>query len=135
MKYISWILTLFSLSDGMSDSVPKYRMSDSVELNLGYVGTAMTTREHRRSFEWWRHQMKAFSALLALCEGNPPVTDGFPSRRPVTRSFDVFFDLRLNKLLSKASIETPVIWGAIVPIMTHQSLIPHNSLYMLEKVA
>ena len=37
----------------------------------------------------------------ALCEGNPPVTGGFPSQRPMTRSFDVFFDLRLNKRLSK----------------------------------
>ena len=27
---------------------------------------------------WWRHQMETFSALLALCEGNPPVTGGFP---------------------------------------------------------
>ena len=38
---------------------------------------------------WWRYQMEAFHALLALCEGNPPVTDGFPSQRPVTRSFDI----------------------------------------------
>ena len=37
-----------------------------------------------------------FSALLALCEGNPSVADGFLSQR--TRSFDVFFDMRLNKL-------------------------------------
>ena len=36
--------------------------------------------------------METFSALLALCEGNPPVTDGFPSQRPVTENFDVFFD-------------------------------------------
>ena len=42
-----------------------------------------------------------FSALLALCVGNSPVTGEFPSQRPVTRSFDVFFDLRLNKRLSK----------------------------------
>ena len=41
------------------------------------------------------------SALLALCVGNSPVTGEFPSQRPVTRSFDVFFDLRLNKRLSK----------------------------------
>ena len=27
----------------------------------------------------------------------------FPAQRPVTRSFDVFFDLRLNKRLSKQS--------------------------------
>ena len=52
---------------------------------------------------WWRHQMETFTALLALCEGNPPVAGEFPSQRPVTRSFDVFFDLRLNKRLNKQS--------------------------------
>ena len=40
---------------------------------------------------WWRHQMKTFCALLALCAGNSPVTGEFPTQRPVTRSFDVFF--------------------------------------------
>ena len=54
---------------------------------------------------WWRHQMETFSALLALCVGNSPVTGEFPSQRPVTRNFDVFFDLCLNKQLSKQSIE------------------------------
>ena len=49
--------------------------------------------------------MEAFSALLAICAGNSPVTGEFPAQRPVTRSFDVFFDLRLNKWLSKQS------WG------------------------
>ena len=42
---------------------------------------------------------------------NPPMTVGFPQQRPVTLSFDVFFDLRLNKRLSKQSrhrwFETP----------------------------
>ena len=56
---------------------------------------------------WWRHQMEAFSALLATCAGNSPV----PGEFPVTRSFDIFFDLRLNKRLSKQSwgwwLETP----------------------------
>ena len=60
---------------------------------------------------WWRHQMETFSALLVLCAGNSPVTGEFPAQRPVTRSFDVFFDLRLNKRLSKQSwgwwFETP----------------------------
>ena len=42
-------------------------------------------------FPWWRHQMETFSALLAICAGNSPVTGEFPSQRPVTRSFDVFF--------------------------------------------
>ena len=50
---------------------------------------------------WWRHRMETFSALLAICAGNSPVPGEFPTQRPVTRSFDVFFDLRLNKRLSK----------------------------------
>ena len=50
---------------------------------------------------WWRHQMEIFSALLAICAGNSPVSGEFPAQRPVTRSFDIFFDLRLNKRLSK----------------------------------
>ena len=42
---------------------------------------------------WWRHQMKTFSALLAICSGISPVTGAFPAQRPVTRIFDVFFGL------------------------------------------
>ena len=45
--------------------------------------------------------METFSALLALCVGNSPAIGEFPTQRPVTRSFDDFFDLRLNKQLSK----------------------------------
>ena len=44
--------------------------------------------------------MEIFSALLAICAGNSPLTGEFPAQMPVTRSFDVFFDLRLNKPLS-----------------------------------
>ena len=55
--------------------------------------------------------MEIFSALMALCSGNSPVTGEFPSQRIVTRSFDVFFHLCLNKRLSKQSrgwlFETP----------------------------
>ena len=54
---------------------------------------------------WWRHQMEIFSALLSICAGNSPVPGEFPAQRPVTWSFDVFFDLRVNKRLSKQS------WG------------------------
>ena len=70
----------------------------------------------KRDKRWWRHQMKTFPALLAICAGNPLVIGEFPTQRPVTRSFDVFFDLRLNKRLSKKSwgwwFETPssLLW-------------------------
>ena len=48
--------------------------------------------------------METFSALLAICAGNLPVTGEFPTQRPVTQSLDVFCDLRLNKRLSKQNI-------------------------------
>ena len=40
--------------------------------------------------------METFSALLAIWTWNSTVAGGIPSQRPVTQSFDVFFDLRLN---------------------------------------
>ena len=82
-----------------------------------------------KPYSWWRHQIETFSASLAFCAGNSPVTGEFPTQRPVTRSFDVFFDLRLNKRLSKQSwgwwFETPsrslwrhrnVKWQLLFPV-------------------
>ena len=62
-----------------------------------------------RNFSWWCHRMRAFSALLAICAGNSPVTGAFRAQRPVTRSFDVIFDLHLNIRLSKRYSKQP--WG------------------------
>ena len=54
-------------------------------------------------WSWWRLQMETFSALLALCAGNSPVTSEFTSQRPVTRSFDVSLICALNKRLTEQS--------------------------------
>ena len=43
---------------------------------------------------------KCFSRSLNFCEG---VTGGFPSKRPVIQSFDVFVGVTLHKLLNKHS--------------------------------
>ena len=55
--------------------------------------------------------MKAFSALLALCVGNSPSPVNSPHKGQRRSAFVVFFDLRLNKRLSKQSrhwlCETP----------------------------
>ena len=75
---------------------------------------------------WWRHQMETFSALLSLCAGNSLVTIEFPAQRSVTRSFDVFYDLRLDKRFRKQSwgwwFETPsrLLWR-------HCNVIAHNT--------
>ena len=53
----------------------------------------------------WPDLYMMASSLLALCVGNSPVPGEFPSQRPVTWRFDVFFDLCQIKGLSKQS------WG------------------------
>ena len=84
-----------------------------------------TPRTTQFSDAWWCHQMETFSALLALYAGNSPVPGEFPTQRPVTRSFDVYFDLRPNRRLSKQS------WGwwfetASWPLWRHR-----NGMYAL----
>ena len=59
-----------------------------------FVTPSTITAHPNNDTPWWRHQMETFSALLAICAGNSPVTSEFPSQRPVTRSVDIFFDLR-----------------------------------------
>ena len=66
----------------------------SYVLHLYYTTILSTYLETFCTFaysSWWSHQMETFSALLAICA--------------VTLSFDIFFDIRLNKRLSKQT------WG------------------------
>ena len=93
-------------------------------------GTLLSTfivQQHGNQYWWWRHQMEKFSAILAICAGNLPAIDEFPSRRPVTRSFDVFYDLHLHERLSKQS------WGwwfetSSRPLCRHSNVIGPNPL-------
>ena len=72
------------------------------------------------SCSWWRHQMEIFSALLAIWAGNSP------AQRPVTWSFDVYFDLRPNKRLSKQSLgwwfET-----LLPPLLRHRNVLSSSN--------
>ena len=65
--------------------------------------------------------METFSALLAICAGNSPVAGEFPAQWPVKRRVDVFFDLRLNKPLSKQS------WG-----WWFETLSPHYDVIVMQ---
>ena len=99
-----WWLVNIGSGDGLVPSgskplpEPMFRSTSPLRLPFAYD-------IFKSIFSRWRHQMESFSALLAICAGNSPVTCDFPSQRPVTRSLDVFFDLRLNERLSKQS------WG------------------------
>ena len=80
--------------------------SNTFEQRPGLMGDDVhSLRYCFEGYPWWRHQMETFSALLIICTGISPVTGELPAQGPVTRSFDVFFDLCLNKRLSKQS------WG------------------------
>ena len=46
--------------------------------NLHANNDGQVLREPTYFLPRWRHPMETFSALLALGQGNPPVTDGFP---------------------------------------------------------
>ena len=76
-------------------------------------------------WSWWRHQIETFSALQAICVGNSLVSGEFPAQRPVTWSFDVFFDLYLNKRLSKQSW---VWWfeALSLPLWRHRNVLTRS---------
>ena len=85
------LLTVKHYSDAISNDIPQF--FTRVRRHAIFLICNKTT--------WWRHQMETSSAYLAICAGNSPVTGEFPAQRPVTQSFDVFFDLRQNKRLNK----------------------------------
>ena len=62
--------------------------------------------------------MKKKSVLLALCEGNLPVTGGFPLQSPVTRGVLWYILWYVPEQTAEQKIKTPVIWDAIALIMT-----------------
>ena len=62
---------------------------------------------------WWRHQMKTFSALLALCERNPPVDSPHKGQVHGALMFSLIY-----VCTNGWTIETLVIWDAVALIMT-----------------
>ena len=101
------------------DGLRCHSLSDPSPLRLKFVSkfceNVYFSNEirYRGCHAWWCHQMETFSALLAICAGNSPVPGEFPTQRPVTRSFDVYFDLRSDKRLSKQS------WGWWFETLSH----------------
>ena len=93
--YISWDVLYFNPSQGDTTMVAGLAIVERISAYICVQSVINMT--------WWRHQMETFSASLAICAGNSSVHGEFPAQRPVTRSFDVFFDVSPNKRLSKQS--------------------------------
>ena len=70
---------------------------DHIDLFYGGYAICLLCIMIRVTLYMMTSSMEAFSALLAFSAGNLPVPGEFPSQRPVTQSFDVLFDLCLNK--------------------------------------
>ena len=88
---------------------------DSIVLfNRHNADYKVTHVSHEIFLAWWQHRMGTFSALLAFCAGNSPVTGEFHTQRPVICNFDVFFDMSLNQQMSKQwrrrRFETSLRW-------------------------
>ena len=84
-------------------------------LDTGWLGTYWVMNVDIQL--WWCHEMEAFSTLLALCEGNPPVTGGFTLKKGMMWSLDVFFVVVVvpNKFLKKQhSCQWFEMWVALI---------------------
>ena len=93
-------------------NIPWYSILVWYQINRVVYGPAVTFPTYEIKSCMMMSSNEKISASLVLCEGNPPVTGGFPLQRPVTWSFDVFFDQSRDKRLSKQSrrqwFETPL---------------------------
>ena len=133
VKYFSNIMPNFEVITAPANGLA-VRHNENLQTHIGvYIYNQNVTDLPTLIYlvTWWRHQMEIFSALLALCAGNSPVTGEFPAQRSVTRSFDVFLGLRLNRRLGKQPwgwwFETPSC-----PLWRHcnDTILPRLPLYV-----
>ena len=67
-------------------------------------------------YVWWRQDIEMLSVLLALCEGNPPVTGAFLS----DNSSDVnCFLCWKPEQAAELTIQLPVFWNAVTLMWRH----------------
>ena len=98
----SWKATFKDICEyKITDDITKTKQTKMRTCFMGYTVHVIDPLLLAGDWSWWRHQMETSSALLALCAGHSPVTCEFPSQRPATRSFDIFFDLHPNQQVSK----------------------------------
>ena len=79
----------------------------------------------------WRHDIETFSASLALCKGNPPVTGGFPSQR--SQQYGAFV-LCLPEEIVEETVELPVIWLAMAPMWCQVVTDRHKTMKIHSKI-
>ena len=125
-------ITTFSRVDIYWLVLPWDHDQSTVSVLVGYgrgrvcnLGRTLTKYFRKRQIGitalWMHHgdviKWKLFFSVTGLLWGNTSVSGGFPSRRPVTPSFIVLFDL-CHKQTTEQTVETPVVWDTIALMMT-----------------
>ena len=59
---------------------PDWGRSDNLWHHVAQIGVC-GPEARPISISWWCHQMETFSALLAICAGNSPVSGEFPAQK------------------------------------------------------
>ena len=97
-------ILLLHLSTSLGCFCPRTFLSNNRLVMLPHFGYIYQTRDNQQECSKLSN-WSSFRCLLLHPNDDviPPVARGFPSQRPMTQSFDVFFDLCLNKHLSKKS--------------------------------
>ena len=72
-------------------------------------GYGMTALSALSALTWWCRHMEMLSTLLALCDGNPPVTGGFPSQRTSNVELCCFHCWQTEQAVEQ-TVYFPVFW-------------------------
>ena len=73
-----------------------------------------------RDRPWWLYVKETHSALLALCEGKPPMVSGSPHKRSVMWNFWCFLCYQRKQSIGQI-VELPMIWDAMRNILRHSN--------------
>ena len=76
----------------------------------------------------WRHDMETLSALLAFCEGNPPVTCGLPSQRDSNTELSCFLGCQTEHTVEQ-TVDLPVNRDVMTPMWRHR-IIAHDYIVL-----
>ena len=101
-QFLTHGITLINIEQRAS-SIFRFRMSGDGYWQIDDCAIWQWSTLEEYGYTWWLIQIGNFLRVTGPLWREPTVTGGFPSQRPVTRNFCVFFGLRLTKRLSRQS--------------------------------
>ena len=62
---------------------------------------------------WWHYDIEMHSILLAICEGNPMITGGFPSQRATRDVERSWFLCYQPEQTDEKAVKLPMVWATM----------------------